>query len=118
MHRKPHPWPLMAAVFGGVLLCSFVLDSLFTPAADAVLNRMDRRRTTLTGTIGPSRSANGRLVLHDGAAEYILADQRKARSYAGRAVRVTGILHESTEVFEIQKIELAGLNSPPLNRRP
>ena len=93
----------MAVVFGGVLLCSFGLQKLFSPAGDAVVWAVDGRPVTLTGTI-EAQPSEGRLVFRDGVATYTLADPAKARPYAARKVRITGTLHETTGVLEIQSI--------------
>ncbi len=107
MYRNSHPWRLMTAVFGGVLLCSFLVEMLFSPWGEAVLNRLDRRQAKVAGEVGPSASDGGKLVLHDGPRTYILMDQGKAKAYSGRYAQVTGVLHESTRVLEIRGIELA-----------
>jgi hypothetical protein len=39
---NPHPWRLMILVFIGVLLCSFGLEKLLSPAGDAVLRAVTR----------------------------------------------------------------------------
>jgi hypothetical protein len=103
MSGNPHPWRIMAFVFGCVLLCSFGLEKLFSPAGDAVVRAVDGRAVTLTGTI-EAQPSQGRLVFRDGVATYTLADPAKARPYAGRKVRITGTLHEATGSLEIQSI--------------
>ena len=95
----------MAVVFGGVLLCSFGLQKLFSPAGDAAVRAVDGRPVILTGTVS-SAPPEGRLVFQDGATTYTLADPVKARPYAGRKVRISGTLHEATGLLDI-----AGINS-------
>lgn len=111
LHGNPHPWRYMAMVFGGVLLCSFALLKVLSPAGDAMLRAVDGNQATITGTIAPSPTEPGKLALYHGRAAYILSDQAKARAYAGRAVRIAGILHQSTGLLEIRKIEPADLKS-------
>jgi hypothetical protein len=95
----------MAVVFGGVLLCSFAIDRLLSPAGDAVLRAFDARPVSVTGVIAVSQSEPGRLALRGSASSYILADQAKARTFAGHKVHVNGIFHESTGLLEIRNID-------------
>ena len=108
----------MAAVFGGVLLCSLGLQKIFSPAGDAMLRVVDVRQTTITGAIAPSRSERGKFALYHGDFAYILADQATAGTYAGHEVRVTGVLHESTGLLDVEKIELVDRTSASQNSRP
>ena len=95
----------MTVVFGGVLLCSFAIEKLLSPAADAALRVFDARQVNVTGFVSASQSEPGKLALRDGASSYILADQTKARAFAGHKVRVIGILYESTGLLEIRNID-------------
>jgi hypothetical protein len=101
----------MAAVFGGVLLFSFALQMLFSPAGGAVLRALDTSQVAVRGIIAVSPSEPGQLVLYSSNSAYALADQREARAYLGRQVRITGILHKSTGLLEIRSIALAALTS-------
>ena len=62
-------------------------------------------KSSVTGVIAASPSEPGKLALCDGTSSYILADQTKARVFAGRKVRVIGILHESTGLLELRNID-------------
>ena len=93
----------MTAVFAAVLLCSFGLNRLFSPAGDAVARAVDSRPVTVTGTIA-AQPMRGRFVLRTEGASYVLSDTPAVRPYAGRAVRITGILHQSPALLEIRKI--------------
>ena len=95
----------MAVVFGGVLLCSFAIEKLFSPAGDAALRAFDARPVSMIGVIAASQSESGKLALCDGSSSYVLADQTKARTFAGDKVRVIGILHESTGLLELRNID-------------
>lgn len=93
----------MTVVFGAVLLCSFGLHHLFSPAGDALLRVVDARSVTLAGTI-EWQPAGDRLVFRAAGVTYPLADPAAARSYAGHAVRITGTLHQATGLLEIRTI--------------
>jgi hypothetical protein len=43
-------------VFGGVLLCSFAISKLFSPAGDAALRALDARPASVIGVIAASSS--------------------------------------------------------------
>jgi hypothetical protein len=116
--RNPHPWRIMTAVFGGVLFCSILLQKLFSPVGDAMLQAADRRAATITGTIAESQSESGRLALYDGRSAYRLPDQEKVRTYAGRRVRVSGAIHQATGIFDIRTIELVDLQNSRLDHAP
>jgi hypothetical protein len=105
MSGNPRPWRIMTVVFGGVLLCSFAISKLFSPAGDAALRALDARPASVIGVIAASPSEPGKLALAGGASWYILSDQTKARVFAGRKVRVIGILHESTGLLELRSID-------------
>ncbi len=94
----------MTAVFAGVLLFSFVIERMFSPAGDAALQALDRKQVNVTGVIASVRSGRP-LTLADGHTSYILDDQDRARTWAGRRVHVSGLLHESTGVLEIRRID-------------
>jgi len=94
----------MAAVFGGVLLLSFGLERLFAPAGDALTRALDGRQITITGTI-ESGSHPNQLALHQGRSTYYFSDQTPAVGYARREVRVTGVLHRSTGLLDIESIQ-------------
>ncbi len=94
----------MTVVFGGVLLCSFAIEKLFSPAGDAALRAFDARQVSVTGVIVASRSEPGKLALCASSSSYILEDQTTARVFAGHKVRVIGILHESTGLLELRNI--------------
>ena len=95
----------MAAVFAGVLLCSFGIEKLFSPAGNAALRAFDTRQVNMTGVIAASPSEPGKLALVAGTRSYILADQALARLFAGHRVRVVGIVHESSGLLEIRHID-------------
>jgi hypothetical protein len=103
MSGNPHPWRIMAVVFGGVLLSSFLLQELFSPAGDAVVRAVDGRPVVLTGTIAVPPAKAG-LVIHGDHDTYTLAEPAKAQAYAGRKVRITGTLHDATGLLEIYSI--------------
>jgi hypothetical protein len=94
----------MTVVFGGVLLCSFAIQKLLSPVGDAAVRAADARQVSVTGVIAASRAEPGKLALRDGNSWYVLADQSKARGFAGHKVRVLGIFHESTGLLEIRDI--------------
>ena len=94
----------MTAVFAGVLLFSFAIEKMFSPAGHAVLQALDAKQVNVTGVIASARSGRP-LTLASGATSYILDDQDKARTWAGHRVHVSGLLHESTGVLEIRRID-------------
>jgi len=98
---------MMCAVFGGVLLCSCALERLSSVPVDAIVRAVDARPVSLTGTIDV-RGAEAGLVFHSAGNTYTLSDLSKARSFAGRPVRITGVLHESTGLIEIRSISDPG----------
>jgi hypothetical protein len=107
MPENAHPWRVMTVVFGAVLVCSYGLERLASPAADAVVRVADTRPVSVTGTIDvPAAKASP--VLRSPGATYTLSDPAKARAWAGRQVRITGVLHESTGVLEIRTIDAVG----------
>jgi hypothetical protein len=99
----------MSVVFGAVLLCSFAIGKLLAPAGDAALRALDARQVEITGIIARSPSRHGSLVIADGAHSYVLADQSRARLFAGHRVRVVGIVNESTGLLEIRSIDSLAL---------
>ena len=105
MPGNPRPWRIMTVVFGGVLLCSFAIEKLLSPAGDAAVRAFDARQVNVTGVMAASPSEPGKFALCDGASSYILADQAEARRFAGYRVRIRGIVHESTGLLEIRHID-------------
>jgi len=101
----------MSVVFMGVLLCSFGLQKLLSPAGDAVLRAVDSRPITLTGTIH-AQSPDGGLVLENGCTTYVLTDPATVRPYAGHKVRVVGTLHEASGLLDIRSI-ISPLDAAP-----
>jgi hypothetical protein len=97
----------MTVVFGGVLLCSFAIERLFSPAGDAVLHAIETRQVNITGFIAACPSEPGRLAIVDGTRWYILADQTQARLFAGHKVRIVGIVHPCTGLLDIRRIDSA-----------
>ncbi len=93
----------MTLVFGAVLLCSFGLDRLLSPAGDAVVSAVDGTPATLIGTID-TQTPGGPLVFHAGGATYALADPAVARRFAGHTVRISGVLHHTSGLLEIGTI--------------
>lgn len=103
MSGNPHPWRIMTLVFGAVLLCSFALQHFLSPAGNAVMRAVNSRSASLTGTI--DTQPGSAIVFHAAAGAYAVANPSAARSYTGRAVRVSGVLHEDTGEIEIRTIE-------------
>jgi hypothetical protein len=65
MPGNPHPWRIMTAVLGGVLLFSVMLQKLFTPAGDAVLRAATQRQAIIASRKGPDKvpaSAEGQAI--------------------------------------------------------
>jgi len=104
MPGHPHPWRIMTAVFVAVLMCSLVIQKLFSPLGDAALRAADSRQISVTGVIAASPSVPATLTLRDGDSRYILANASEARIFAGRKVRIVGIFHESTGLLEVRSI--------------
>ena len=52
-------------------------------------------------------SKNVQYALHDGKNLYRLSDQQTPEAFAGKKVRVTGVLSEKTKILQVDKIEPA-----------
>lgn len=89
----------MIAVFGGVLLCSFLLHQVFSPIGDAVLRHVDGQTVALDGTVADSGI---QLLSADGS--YKLSNPSAVAGHAGRRVHITGTLHESAALLDIATI--------------
>jgi hypothetical protein len=81
-----------------------VIEKLFSPAGDTVLRAFDSRQVDITGTIAACPSEKGEFAVV-GAKSFILADQTRARLFAGHRVRIVGIVHESTGLLDIRRID-------------
>ena len=97
----------MTVLFGCVLLCSFVLEKLASPAGDAVLRAVDSKNVSLTGVIEPQPGADS-VIFRDAQGAYDLSDPAKARPHAGRRVHIAGILHEASHRLDVREIRDAG----------
>jgi hypothetical protein len=107
MSGNSHPWRIMTAVFGAVLLCSFGLEKLLSPAGDAAVRAVDGRTVSLTGTIA-IRPFDSSIVLQSGGTVYVLSNPEAARSFVGRQVRIAGTVHRSNSRLAIETIVEAG----------
>jgi hypothetical protein len=103
MPGNQHPWRIMTAVFGGVLLLSFFLVEATAPAGNIVLRKLDQRFVELQGTLSAA-TPNGPFLFHDGRDTYTLDVAIPYRRYLGQRVRIVGILHESSGTLEVQRI--------------
>ena len=91
----------MALVFAGVLICSFGIQKLMSPVGEAVLQAADGTAVTVTGTVANSGAP---YVVADGRAFYRLKNPTAAARFAGRRVRISGILHSSTGILDVTAI--------------
>ena len=91
----------MAAVFGGVLLCSFGIQKALSPAGNAMIRTLDRHEVVVTGLI------HSGTVVADSRLTYRLANPGVARPYAGQRVNIRGTFHEATGLLEVREIQLA-----------
>ena len=91
----------MALLFAGVLICSFGIQKLMSPVSDAVLQIADGTEFTVTGTVA---TAGARYVLANDRALYRLKNPAAAARFAGRRVRICGILHSSTGLLDVKAI--------------
>ena len=57
--------------------------------------------------VGSIVKASGKYVLHTGGADYQLDDQKTAKKYAGKDVKVTGQLDASSNTIRVQSIDPA-----------
>jgi hypothetical protein len=53
------------------------------------------------------RGMNGKYVLFDGKATYVLSDQKTPEKFAAKKVTVTGTLDEKTKTIRVDQIEAA-----------
>ncbi len=97
----------MTVVFGGVLLCSFAIERVFSPVGDAALHAIETSQVNITGFIAACPSEPARLAIVDGTRWYVLADQTRARLFAGHKVRIVGTVDESTGLLDIRRIDSA-----------
>jgi hypothetical protein len=93
----------MAAAFGAVLLCSFVLEQIFSPMGNAVLDRVDRRAAVLDGTV-VAASGQSFMEFRGIRRTYLLSNPSAVVLYLGKQVRISGVLYESSGLLEVQSI--------------
>lgn len=93
----------MAVFFAAVLIYSIGIDRIMSPVGNAVLERADATPVTLTGTVA---GRGTRDVVADDRTLYHLKDPAGAAAFAGRRVRISGILHTSTGVLEVKAISV------------
>ncbi len=53
------------------------------------------------------KSHNSKYALVDGKNLYKLSDQKTPEKFAGKKVRVTGVLYEKTQIIKVESMELA-----------
>jgi hypothetical protein len=53
------------------------------------------------------KGMNGKYVLYDGTASYVLSDQKTPEKFAAKKVTVTGTLDQKTKTIKVDKIEAA-----------
>jgi hypothetical protein len=100
----------MSLVFAVVILCSFGIQKLLSPAGNAVLMALDSKEVTVTGTVssGPrfasTDAVDSLYVVGDTNVLYRLSNPAVAAEFAGRRVRIHGVLHEDSGLLEVKTI--------------
>jgi hypothetical protein len=52
------------------------------------------------------RGHGSKYALHDGKNLYRLSDQKTPEKFAGKKVKVTGVLYEKTQIIKVESIDL------------
>jgi hypothetical protein len=52
------------------------------------------------------RGYGSKYALHDGKNLYRLSDQKTPEKFAGKKVKVTGVLYEKTQIIKVESIDL------------
>ncbi len=110
--NNPHPWRIMTLVFGGVLVFSFGIQKLFSPLGDLWIRAVDAHQATVVGVVtetslAATESQSDKTVpyaLDDGVTVYRLGNPAAVAPFAGRWVRVSGILHQTAGVLDVKTI--------------
>jgi hypothetical protein len=117
------PWRVMSVVFAAVILCSFGIQKLLSPAGNAVLMALDSKEVTVTGTVasGPRLASTGSVdtlyVVGDTNVLYRLSNPAVAAEFAGQRVRIQGVLHENSGLLEVKTISVfSGISCSALDR--
>lgn len=102
MFTYQHPWRTMFMTFGGVLLFSAGIQSLFSPLGNVALRAFDTRDATFTGVVAASGEFHKITpASSEPSTVYRLSNPERATGLMGRAVRVSGVLHPQSGVLDI-----------------
>lgn len=81
--------------FTGVVTCSMC-------GADHTSMKMGSAPECVQGCV---RGHGAKYALYDGRNVYKLSDQKLPAAFAGKRVRITGVLYEKTRILRVDKIE-------------
>lgn len=90
-------------LWGSPILASFAWSQ--ETSEHAKPEQDQKQSATFTGTVARNGS---QFVLHDASgATYLLDDSERAKTFEGKAVRVTGQLDEQSKMIHVETIEAA-----------
>ena len=97
-------------MFGAVLFAAAGKPRTFTGVITDTMCGADHKSMGITPDDKCVRECvkhGAKYALYDGKAVYRLSDQQTPEQFAAKKVKVTGVLHEKTQIIKVDKIEAA-----------